>query len=178
LTLRAVHGIYLGTLEDMGKRPWEGIPRAVFSFSRSAEAAVPQNGPCAARAREKIGHGDILMTDILTDHTKNLAEAEDSARHALKALEVAIDVLESSVDALRQDVRSGEKDLVGSLKAMNNAYQFAQAMKEKARDAGSEKYGRTERAAFDLNAARAEVGLRLASLRAASDGGGVPGEPE
>ncbi|QBX99836.1 hypothetical protein E2K80_03060 [Rhodophyticola sp. CCM32] len=61
---------------------------------------------------------------------------------------------------------------------MNGAFLFALAMEEKARVAAGKHVGGGAGGRFDLDAARAEIGLRLACLRTAGSGGEISGGVE
>jgi len=118
------------------------------------------------------------MTDMI-ELTDERARAERTVGRALKALEIATRSLEDAVDAWQAlEDGAGEKQLVAEIKALNGAFLFAMKMQETARAAGSETYGLGGAGQLDLDAARDEVGLRLACLRAAGGDGAVSGKPE
>jgi len=118
------------------------------------------------------------MTDMI-GLTDERSFAERTAGRAFKALETATETLEFAVDAMKAvEDGAGEKQVVAEIKALNGAFLFAMKMQEAARAAGSERYGSGGGATLDLDAARDEIGLRLACLRAAGGGGAVSGEPE
>jgi hypothetical protein len=118
------------------------------------------------------------MTDMI-DLVDDRAHAERTVGRALKALEIATQTLEDAVDAWRAlEDGAGEKQVVTEIKALNGAFLFAMKMQEAALAAGSERYGAAGAGTLDLDAARDEIGLRLACLRSAGGGGAVSGEPE
>ena len=112
------------------------------------------------------------MTDIQSD--EDLAHSERTVARAWKALETAVAVLESAVDAARAPGAMDASEMVKDVKAVNAAFLWAMQQEGKARDAGSQRYGRGGGGTLDLEAARAEVELRLACLRRAGDDGTVP----
>jgi hypothetical protein len=119
------------------------------------------------------------MTDVIIAD-EDLAYAERAAARALKALEAASQLLERRLDRARAAQEElSEDEVVKEVRAVLAAFQQAMHQEAKARDAGSRKYGGgTGGGTLDLDAARAEVRGRLARLRAAADGGGVPCGPE
>jgi hypothetical protein len=118
------------------------------------------------------------MTDMI-ELMDDRALAERTVGRALKALEIATRTLEDAVDAWQAlEDGAGEKQVVAEIKALNGAFLFAMKMQEAARAAGSDRFGAAGAGVLDLDAARDEIGLRLACLRAAGGGGAVPGEPE
>ena len=109
------------------------------------------------------------FSNMILDSDENVACTEITVLQAMKAFAVTLEVLEAAVDRLRADEAAGPGAVTKDLKDMNNAFLLALAMKEKLRDArrGSDG-GRAGQ--LDLDAARTEVGLRLACLRNAGDG--------
>lgn len=103
-----------------------------------------------------------------------LAYADRSVAQAYKALEVAVELLESRLDAARAALNCDESDVAKDVRAVGAAFSLAMQQEAKAREAGSERYGRAGAGVLDLGAARDEVGRRLARLRAAGDRGGLP----
>ena len=73
---------------------------------------------------------------------------------------------------------AGDKQVVADIKALNGAFLFAMKMQEAARAAGSERFGLRGAGQLDLDAARDEIGIRLACLRAAGGGGELSGGVE
>ena len=115
------------------------------------------------------------MTDIIVDGTdEDRAHGERTVLRAYKALEVAVELLESTLDAARATGRCDETGVVKDVRALGAAFQMALQMEDKAREAGSRRHGGRGAGELDLDAARAEVGRRLARLRAAGGDGGVP----
>ncbi|WP_109664238.1 hypothetical protein [Roseicyclus mahoneyensis] len=112
------------------------------------------------------------MTDIFNDHDA-LAYADRSVAQAYKALETAVELLERTLDAARVAEICNETDVVKDVRAVGAAFQLAIVQEAKARDAGSQRYGRRGGGVLDLDAARDEVCRRLARLRAARDGDDV-----
>lgn len=100
---------------------------------------------------------------------EDVAQTEITVARAMKAFDVTLDVLEAAVDRLRAEEAASPGAVIKDLKEMNSAFTLALHMKEKARDAKRGPDG-GRAGALDLDAARAEIGLRLACLRDASDG--------
>lgn len=118
------------------------------------------------------------MTDIF-DEDDALAHADRSVAQAYKALDAAVELLERTLDAARAVPTYDETDVVKDVRAVGAAFALAIQQEAKARDAGSQRYGRRGGGgALDLEAARVEIGRRLARLRAAGDGDGVPAGAE
>lgn len=112
------------------------------------------------------------MIDNMTE-SEDLAQADRTVARAYKALEVAVELLESALDAARAAPKGDATEVVKDVRAVAAAFQTALQVEVKARDAGSQRYTRRGSGELDLDAARDEVGRRLARLRAARDGGGV-----
>ncbi len=124
-----------------------------------------------------FGHEGYFMTDIQCDD--DLAHAERTVERAWKALETAVAVLESAVDAAKAPGAMDASEMVKDVKALNAAFLWAMQQEGRARDAGSQRYGRGGGGgSLDLAAARAEVEFRLACLRGAGGDGTLPCEPE
>lgn len=117
------------------------------------------------------------MTDRIVEHDA-LAHAERTVARAYKALEAAVEVLESTVDAARIAAHPDETGVVKEVKVVNLAFLNAMQMQGKVHEAGSQIHRAGRHAELDLGAARAEIEFRLACLRAAGGGGTVPDEPE
>ena len=109
-------------------------------------------------------------------------EAERKVEQAYKALNTAVEVLEHQLDALRKQsgamTPADAEAVVKEMKAVNAAFLWAMQQEGKARDAGSQRYGRRGGGQLDLGAARDEIGRRLACLRAAGAGGALSEGPE
>ena len=112
------------------------------------------------------------MIDMKTE-SEDLAQADRTVARAYKALEVAVELLESALDAARAAPKGDATEVVKDVRAVAAAFQTALQVEVKARDAGSQRYTRRGTGQLDLDAARDEVGRRLARLRAAREGGGV-----
>jgi len=117
------------------------------------------------------------MTDTFSE-SDALAYADRAVGQAYKALETAVELLEETLDAARAAQSCSETDVVKDLRAVGAAFQLAIQQEARARDAGSQRYGRRGGGVLDLDAARLEVGRRLARLRAAGDREGVLGGAE
>ena len=118
-----------------------------------------------------------MMTDIL-ETVDERAHAEKQVARALKALEMASATLENACDAMKAALGDGDQDVVKELRTLNTAFLFAMNMQEKAIAAGSERFGSGGAGVLDLDAARDEIGVRLACLRDARGTDGVSGQPE
>jgi hypothetical protein len=117
------------------------------------------------------------MTNTMTESV-DLARADRTVARAYKALEVAVELLESSLDAARAAGDGDTTEVVKDVRALGAAFQMALQVEVKARDAGSQRYTRQGTGVLDLAAARHEVERRLARLRATRDGGAVPEQLE
>lgn len=117
------------------------------------------------------------MIDGTTD-TDELAWADRTVARAYKALEVAVDVLERTLDAVRGTEPDDANAVVKDVRAVGAAFQTALQLEVKARDAGSQRYTRRGTGALDLDAARFEVGRRLARLRATRGDRWIPEQPD
>lgn len=98
-----------------------------------------------------------------------LAYADRSVAQAYKALETAVEILERTLDIARTASVCDETEVVKDMRAVSAAFSLALQQEAKARDAGSQRYGRRDVGVLDLGAARDEVRRRLACLRAAGD---------
>jgi hypothetical protein len=118
------------------------------------------------------------MTETFDDGDA-LAHADRSVAQAYKALETAVELLERTLDTARAAQTCSEADVVKDVRAVGAAFSLAIQQEAKARDAGSQRYGRRGGGGvLDLDAARVEIGRRLARLRAAGDGADIPGGAE
>ncbi|MEJ6391832.1 hypothetical protein V8J82_01110 [Gymnodinialimonas sp. 2305UL16-5] len=91
--------------------------------------------------------------------------AETAVERAEKAFETAIAVLEASCDQLKSAPEFGEGEVTKAVRQMNAAFLMTMDMQEKAREAGVKRFGNGGGGQLDLDAARSEIGLRLACLR-------------
>jgi hypothetical protein len=112
------------------------------------------------------------MIDRMTE-SEDLVRADRTVARAYKALEVAVELLESTLDAARAAPEGDAAEVVKDVRAVGVAFQTALQVEVKARNAGSQRYTRHGTGELDLDAARLEIGRRLALLRAARGGGGV-----
>jgi hypothetical protein len=117
------------------------------------------------------------MTDIINE-SDALAYADRAVAQAYKALETAVELLERTLDTARTAQTCDETDVVKDVRAVGTAFALAMQQEAKAREAGSQRYGRREGGTLDLDAARVEIGRRLARLRAAGGDAGVSGGVE
>lgn len=117
------------------------------------------------------------MTDMISE-TEALAYADRAVAQAYKALEAAVELLERTLDRARAAQDCDETDVTKDVRAVGAAFSLAIQQEAKARDAGSQRYGRRGADGVDLEAARLEIWGRLARLRAAGDGAGLSGGPE
>ena len=117
------------------------------------------------------------MTDLI-NQTDSLAYADRAVAQAYKALEAAVAVLERTLDQVRAAEVCNETDVTKDVRAVAAAFSLAIQQEAKAREAGSQRYGRCGPEVFDLAAARLEIGGRLARLRAARNGAELSGGAE
>lgn len=113
------------------------------------------------------------MTDFINE-SDALAYADRSVAQAYKALETAVELLEKTLDTARAGAACEQIDVVKDMRAVGTAFSLALQQEAKAREAGSQRYGRQGGSVLDLGAARDEVCRRLARLRAAAGDDGVP----
>ena len=113
---------------------------------------------------------------MTTKSELDAARAEQLLGRALTAFETAQEVLDRAVEKLKSEEKISGTDLTKDIREMNNAFMMALSLEEKARVAGGKT--RSGETSLDLEAARAEIGCRLACLRAASGSGGVSGGVE
>ena len=112
------------------------------------------------------------MIDNMNE-SEDLAQADRTVARAYKALEVAVELLESALDAARAAPKGDATEVVKDVRAVAAAFQTALQVEVKARDAGSQRYTLRGTGQLDIDAARAEIGRRLARLRATRDDGCV-----
>ncbi len=96
--------------------------------------------------------------------------AEAMLLEATEAFDRAVAILRLSCQQLESKPTTGEVDLIKSVRQMNGAFLFTMEMREKAREAGSKRFGPSGAGKLDLDSARVEIGLRLACLRDAGEG--------
>ena len=113
---------------------------------------------------------DIDPLDETRDETLAL-EAQGAFDRAVRSLTHCCEVLEEAPN-------TGEGDVAKAVRQMNGALIHTMEMREKAREAGCKRFGVGGAGKLDLDAARDEIGLRLACLRRAGHGSGVPEQPE
>lgn len=97
------------------------------------------------------------------------ARTEKTIRRAMEAFEITVEALNEAVSRLREEYRAGEKAVMTDLKAMNGAFQFAMQLEARARETAGKQHTGGGAGSLDLDAAREEIGLRLACLRAAGN---------
>ena len=115
------------------------------------------------------------MTDQLNEDQTPFQEMLDGA---LEAFETAREVLRDTLKRLKAEEPVESTEVPKHIREMNNALILAMGLEGKARDATGQRMGEIGAGQLDLDAARAEIGLRLACLRAAGGGGTVPGGTE
>lgn len=97
---------------------------------------------------------------------------------ALKSFETAQEVLSGTLDHLRAEQARGLGEYRKDIRDMNAALMLTMDFERKARDAEHQRKGSIGAGQLDLDAARAEIGVRLACLRAAGGGGDLSGGAE
>lgn len=115
------------------------------------------------------------MTTI-TD--EDLSRAQRLLEQATVAFEITREALYDTVERLKAEKAAGSDEVLKDLKQMNIALLTAMGMEEKARATEIRRTGGGGTGALDLDAARAEIGLRLACLRGPGGDGDVPVGPE
>lgn len=107
----------------------------------------------------------------MTNHSPHdAARAEQLVSDAMQSFELTRSALREAIDEIKAEARDGEREVVRQLKALNTAFQVTIQMEAKARDLVERNVHAIRDGEFDLAAARAEIGQRLARLRAAGDG--------
>ena len=105
---------------------------------------------------------------------------EDTARFrhmlsvAMEVFATTQEVLQGTVNRLKAEGKGSAKDVSRDVRDMNAALLQVLSLEEKAREK-SEQRQDGGGGVLDLDGARAEIGLRLACLRAARDGGEISG---
>lgn len=117
---------------------------------------------------------------MTTETNSSEARSKKLADDAIFAYEVARDVFMARIKALKADPGSDEnsKDVNTLLGQMSRAILIAVEQTRRVEDDICKSQGGMFHGAYDLDAARAEIGVRLACLSAASDAGGIPVDPE
>jgi hypothetical protein len=92
----------------------------------------------------------------------------------LEAFATARQVLRGTLKRLKAEEPVESSEVPKHIRELNNALILAMGLEGKARDATGQRTGEIGAGQLDLDAARTEIGLRLACLRAAGGGGAVP----
>ncbi|MGI3187283.1 hypothetical protein [Nioella aestuarii] len=110
----------------------------------------------------------------MTDHfDEDHTPFQEMLGGALEAFETAREVLRDTLKRLKAEEPVESSEVPKHLRDLNNALILAMGLEGKARDAAGQRMGEIGAGQFDLDAARAEIGLRLACLRAAGGGGDI-----
>jgi len=104
---------------------------------------------------------------------KDQAVFQEMLETALETFETTREVLRGTLNRLKAEETVPGAEIPKQIKEMNSALMLALHLEGKARDANGQRTGQIGAGALDLDAARAEIGLRLACLRAAGGGGGL-----
>ena len=113
------------------------------------------------------GHGNDDMTNTIETDPKDETRAETLVLQAQDAFDRAVQALQDSCKTLEQAPEAGDGDVTKAVRQMNGAFLLTMEMREKAREAGCKRFGAGGAGQLDLDAARDEIGLRLACLRRA-----------
>lgn len=97
---------------------------------------------------------------------------------ALETFETTREVLRGTLNRLKAEETVPGAEIPKHIKEMNNALILAMHLEGKARDANGQRSQHVGAGQLDLDAARTEIGVRLACLRAAGDGGALSGGVE
>ena len=97
------------------------------------------------------------------------AHADKTIGRAMEAFDTTIEALQHAVQELKAEYRAGEREVMKDLKSMNDAFKLAVDSEAKARALLARQSVGAGAGCLDLDAAREEVRLRLACLRAADD---------
>jgi hypothetical protein len=111
------------------------------------------------------------MTDQLNEDQTPFQEMLDGA---LEAFATARQVLRETLKRLKAEEPVESSEVPKHIRELNNALILAMGLEGKARDATGQRTGEIGAGQLDLDAARTEIGLRLACLRAAGGGGALP----
>jgi len=109
------------------------------------------------------------MTDIESD--TELSEARSLLAAALLSFKAARETLATAVARLKSEQDAGPDEVIKDLRQMNGALTQAILWEGKLRETELRRTDDAGAGELDLTAARAEIGLRLARLRAARDDG-------
>ncbi|GAB5446718.1 hypothetical protein [Gymnodinialimonas sp.] len=118
------------------------------------------------------------MTNTVEIAPQDDVRDEKLVLQAQDAFDRAVEALQASCRSLEQAPDVGEGEVTKAVRQMNSAFIHTMEMREKAREAGCKRFGTGGSGQLDLDEARAEIGLRLACLRGAGHGGGVPERAE
>lgn len=119
---------------------------------------------------------DIFMNKI--DSETNPEEARSLLAAALLSFEAARETLATAVARLKAEKDAGADEVIKDLRQMNGALTQAILWEGKLRETELQREGAGGTGGLDLGAARAEIGLRLARLRAAGSSGELSGGAE
>ena len=97
---------------------------------------------------------------------------------AMEAFETTGEALRGTVNRLKAEEPVSADEVGKRVRDMNAALLQVLSLEGKARDATGQRIGQIGAGQLDLDAARAEIGVRLACLRAAGGGGDVSGGAE
>lgn len=111
----------------------------------------------------------------MTFETNNsTAKSEKLADDAVMAYQVARDVFLARIEALKTaPVEDDGKDVQSMLMQLSRMISTAVDHTQRIEDDKSKSNGGMSNGAYDLEEARAEIGVRLACIRDASDAGGL-----
>jgi hypothetical protein len=117
---------------------------------------------------------------MTTETNSSAARSKKLADDAIFAYEVARDVFMARINALKADpaIDDDTKDVNALLGLMSRAILTAVEQTRRIEDDICKSNGGMSDGTFDLDAARSEIGVRLACLSAASDAGGLSFDPE
>lgn len=118
------------------------------------------------------------MTNIVEITPRDDARDEKLVLQAQDAFDRAVEALHACCQVLERTPTAGEGEVTKAVRQMNGAFLHTMEMREKAREAGCKRFGVGGAGQLDLERARTEIGLRLACLRGAGHGSGVPERSE
>ena len=111
----------------------------------------------------------------MTDQIEDIAtRVQTMVARAMKVFDRTQDALEGTLERLKDDETVPGTDIPKHINQLNSALMLALSLEAKARDATAQRQDRIGAGQLDLDGARAEIGVRLACLRAAGGGGAVP----
>ena len=115
------------------------------------------------------------MTDRFDEDHARFQEMLDGAMEVFATTQ---EVLQGTLNRLKAEAAVQGNEIGKEIRDLNSVLMLALSLEAKARDATGQRQERRGAGQLDLDGARAEIGVRLACLRAAGGGGGLSGGAE